>query len=258
MNNEGPKQAPIQSVVRAISILRCFSAARELGLSEISGMLGLHKSTTAGIVNTLRNEGILEKNPETGKLFLGAEILSLAANAKQGLREMSRPYIQKLLEQTGETVNVGVRDKLDIIYVEKMESTHSMRICTSVGQRRPLYCTAIGKAILAFMDRTEALDLIGRMEFRKNTDRTITDKTVLLSQLDCIRAEGVAYDCEEMEYGLICIAAPIFSRHGTATGAVSVSGPSVRMQPEVLERICGKLKETAHDISLKIAASSTL
>ena len=231
------KQPPIQSITRAISILRCFTEKQELGLTEISNMVGLHKSTAAGIINTLKDEALIVQNQETGKLRLGIELYCLAVIAKMELGELVMPFLDHLLMKTNETVNLAVRDGIHVVYIEKKESPHSMRICTSVGKRLPLYCTAIGKVILAFMDEAEREPILDKLIFSPFTDKTITNKKMLLDALANIKTKGVAYDFEELESGLICIAAPVFDKYNRPIAAVSVSGPSIRMKESVRQQI---------------------
>jgi IclR family KDG regulon transcriptional repressor len=250
---ESTVKPAIQSVSRAVSILRCFTDYQELGLSEISKMTGLHKSTTSGIIQTLKAENFLVQNEETGKYRLSIDLFCLAIKTKQELGEVCEPYLESLLQQTGETVNLAVRDKSSVIYIEKKESPHSMRICTSVGKRMPLYCTAIGKAILAFLSDDETERLLNSMHFEAQTKNTIADRDKLLHELKDIRKEGVAYDFEELEYGLVCVAAPIFNRHHIPIGAVSVSGPSMRMDKTIRDKVSKEVQETAGSICKEIS-----
>jgi IclR family KDG regulon transcriptional repressor len=256
MSDSVKHQPAIQSVSRAVSILKCFKGDAELGLAEISRMIGLHKSTTAGIVNTLKAEGFLEQNEKNGKLRLGLDLFALAVQARHGLSEICDPYLNTLLEFTGETVNLAVLDKTEVVYIAKKESSHSIRISTRVGTRLPLYCTAIGKSILAYMDRPKAEALISKLDMKPITLMTITDKNELLSAMDTILHEGVAYDFEEFEQGVICIAAPLYYRKGEPIGAISVSGPAMRMDEErrgiiartlggVTSQICNELSRLA-------------
>lgn len=250
------KQPPIQSITRAISILRCFTDRQELGLTEISTMVGLHKSTAAGIVNTLKDEALLVQNHENGKLRLGIEFFCLAVNAKIELGELVMPHLDHLLQETEETVNIAVRDGVHIVYIEKKESPHSMRICTSIGKRLPLYCTAIGKAILAFMDKTEKEHVLDELVFYPFTEKTITDKQTLITELDNVQKEGVSYDFEELESGLVCVAAPIFDKHRQPIAGVSVSGPSIRMENSVRQHIKQLILRESRAISERLVRTS--
>jgi len=251
--NTDLKKTGIQSVSRAILILRCFLDNKELGLTEISKMVGLHKSTTAGIVNTLKSERFLDQNADTGKYRLGIDLFCLAASAKLELSDICEPFLIFLLKEFGETVNLGILDEDQVVYIAKKESTHSMRISTYVGKRIPLHCTAIGKAILAHLPQNEAAACIDRLDMRPFTDKTITDKTVLWKALDEIRSQGIAYDCEELEHGLVCMAVPIFKKPGGVIGALSISGPSIRMDDALQEKIRKALQQISSDISTEIS-----
>ena len=145
-------KATIQSVDRAVAILKCFGQGDRLGITDISKRLGLHKSTVFGLVNTMASHRLLEKETDNDKYQLGIELFRLGANVQSGLRDVCLPRVRQLVEATGETVNLVVPDGTDVVYIEKRESPHSMRICTSIGQRMPMYCTAVGKVILAFME----------------------------------------------------------------------------------------------------------
>lgn len=211
-------------------------------------MIGLHKSTTAGIVNTLKEEGFLEQDSATGKLRLGLDLYSLAVQARHDLVEICEPYLNTLLQLTGETVNLAVIDKSEIVYIAKKESSHSIRISTSVGAHLPVYCTAIGKSILAFMERSRAESIINDIKFIPLTEKTITSKAGLLKAIEAVYKEGVAYDFEEYELGVICIASPLFYKQGEPIGAISVSGPALRLGEDARKNIAGILKDTTVDI----------
>ena len=245
----------IQSVSRAVAILRCFEHHRELGLTEISRMLGLHKSTTAGLVSTLRAEGFLEQNPRSGKLRLGLDLFSITVGARMELSKICEPHLNHLMDISGETVNLAVRADTQIMYILKRECERSMRISTRVGGRAPLYCTAIGKAIMSVMPRTEVLAILDRIELVPYTKNTITDIPALLEELDNSKSSGIAYDNEELELGLVCIAAPL-TYDADCVGAISVSGPSMRMDKQTKISLAAILLESAEKICAKLSRLS--
>jgi DNA-binding IclR family transcriptional regulator len=242
----------IQSVDRAIKILRCFDNYEELGITEISKMLNLHKSTTFGLVSTLHANGILEQNENTGKYKLGLELYRLGTKVNLSLRTIVLPYLERLVEMYEETANLVVMQGLSVVYLEKVESSHSMRISTSVGGRKPLYCTAVGKAILAHLPPDELNRKLDKMELVKFTDNTITCKDELKKALIEIKEKGYAKDNEEMEIGLCCIAAPILNQYGYPIGAISVSGPKSRMNSELDIKVGKVLVEFTMEISKKL------
>lgn len=242
----------IQSVDRAIEVLRCFLDNEKLGVTEVSKRLGLHKSTTFGLINTLHSNKFLEQDSESGKYYLGIEILRLSANVHLDIRDISLPFIKQLVETLGETVNLVVRDDECVIYIEKQESPHSMRICTNIGQRMPMYSTGVGKAMLAFMDPEEQDEILKKSKLIKLTQNTLVDKSLIKENLLQVRKNGYAVDDEELEYGLVCIAVPVLNLQGRPVAAISCSGPKQRMTKEKKRLAVEKLLDTASAISKKL------
>lgn len=249
---EKQKVKIIQSVSRAIGILRCFDNSEELGVTEIGKMLGLHKSTTFGLISTLEAYQLLEKNEDTGKYKLGIELFRLGTKVNSSLRNVATPYLEKLLDMYEETVNLVVRDGNFVTYLEKIESPHSMRICTKVGQRLPLYSTAVGKTILASLSDEEIEEILKTSEMKKYTENTICDNNKLLEYVKTVRKNGYAEDFEELEEGLTCVAAPIINHTGKAISAISISGPTSRMNKEFRQKIVKTLVEVTNEISKKL------
>lgn len=234
---EGEKRSGIiQSVERAISILKCFETQQELRITDISRRLGLHKSTAFGLVNTLEINGFLEQDENTGKYRLGRELFRLGAHVDVSLRTIVAPYLNNLVNSCQETVNLVVPSGGYILYVEKKESPHSMRICTQEGQLLPMYCTAAGKAMLAHMEEETVQRILDQTCFEYYTDHTVCSPEEIRKQLVQVRKQGYAIDREELEYGLVCIGAAIVDSAGQLTGAISVSGPASRMD----ERLCSQ------------------
>jgi len=242
----------IQSVDRAIQILECFDNNEELGVTEISKMVGLHKSTTFGLIFTLEAKKLLEKNEATGKYRLGTELFRIGTKVNSSLRKVASPYLKSLLKLYQETVNLVLLNDLSVIYLEKEEGTRSIYISTNVGGAMPIYCTAVGKAILAFLSEKERIDKVNRLKLKKFTENTISDKAELIKTLEIIRDRGYAQEVQEMEMGLCCVAAPIFNHLGNPFAAISVSGPVSRMSDQYREEIGGTLIQYTQEISAKI------
>ena len=250
--NTSKKNKPepsIQSIDRAINILHCFEKKPKLTLAEICGAVNLHKSTVYGILTTLKNNGFLQKDPETGIYSLGLGLFKLASNVNMDLRRISLPYLQELCNSTTETVNLVVPDGTCIIYVEKCESSLSMHVSTNIGTQLPMYCTAVGKAILAFMDTVQASAVLDQSQLVQKTEYTIISKDKLMDSFPEIRRRGYALDLEELEYGLVCIAAPIVNSIGQPIAAVSCSGPSRRINSETIPVLGERVMRCALRIS---------
>ncbi|MEA4847643.1 MAG: IclR family transcriptional regulator [Clostridiaceae bacterium] len=242
----------IQSVNRAIQIIRCFEDNEELGVTEIGRMIGLHKSTAFGLISTLEANKLLEKNDNTGKYKLGLELFRLGTKVNSTLRHIAIPYLEQLVRMYQETVNLVVIDDLYVIYLEKVESTRSMHISTMVGGRLPLYCTAVGKAMMANLPGGELENKLDRMEFIKYTDKTICDKGSIMESLERDRRNGYSEDNEELEIGLSCIAAPIYNHFNIPFAAISLSGPTFRMNKSFRKEIGLTLIKYTREISVKL------
>lgn len=254
---EASKIKVIQSVDRAIQIIRCFESNEELGVTEISKMVGLHKSTTFGLISTLEANKLLEKNDYTGKYRLGLELFRLGTKVNSTLRHICIPYLEQLVKMYQETVNLVALDDLSVIHLEKVESTRSMHISTLVGGRLPLYCTSVGKAIMSNLPIEELTSMLNRMEFTKYTDKTIYDIDTLMEVLEIAKSNGYAEESEELEIGLSCVAAPIFNHFNVPFAAISLSGPTFRMNQDFRKEISVTLKQYAQEISRKLGYSKS-
>lgn len=222
----------IQSVKRAVDILRCFENHELLGIGQIAEMTGLNKSTAFGIVSTLTAEGLLEQDSATSRYRLGLELFRLGNLVNTGTRRLVTPELEKLSQTLEETVNYVRPEGCDVVYLIKKESSHSMRICTKIGQRLPMYCTAVGKAILACLPKEEQNQVIGCFQFIPYTKNTVPDAEVLRLQLHEALRNGYAVEREEFEYGLVCVAVPVVDSRGYPVAAISCSGPKARMTEE--------------------------
>lgn len=239
------QNAPIQSVARALSVLECFAGHTELRLTEISSMIGLNKSTTYGLVRTLEAYDFLEQNQDTGKYRLGMTIFRLGNNIETPLRSLARISLGTLVQEFGETANLSVRSGDNNIYLEKLESPFSMRISTSTGQLFPLYLTAMGKCMLAYLPDDEVNDILSRAHYVQYTKNSLMSSEEVIRELKDIRIKGYAIDNEEREFGLICVAVPVFNKQNELIAALSVSGPAQRMPAEKVNEIQKKLKQEA-------------
>ncbi len=246
------KATNIQSISRAASILRLIAESGEARLTDISSSLGIHKNTVSGLLNTLRAENFVFQNPNTKMYSLGFEILRLSSKINIGLSSVCMPYLYKLRDETGETVNLASYDYDGILYIEKLESPHSVRICTNVGIKLPMTCTAIGKSILAFLDQPEFDRIVHDASYQPYTPNTLCSAEQIQKDIEKIRKTGVAYDMEELEVGLICISAPLFAKGGKPIAGISVSGPAFRMDEAARKTFSALLIDYAGKINKEL------
>lgn len=231
----------MQSADRALAILAAFSSGRsDVGVSELAAELGLHKSTVSRLLATLGARGFVRR--EGDRFVPGFELARLGGLAVRSLSlsRIAAEPLERLAEATGETVNLAVRERGFALNVHQVQTSHLVGVGDWTGRSAPLHCTANGKALLAFGDGPLPSDLGAR------TASTITDRDLLLEELEAIRVRGFALAREELEVGLNAVAAPVFDRHGACVAAVSVSGPSFRLEEQQLDEV-GRLCIVAAD-----------
>jgi DNA-binding IclR family transcriptional regulator len=242
----------IQSVDRALSILECFTLDhQERGVTEISRNLSLNKSTVYGLLATLERRNYVEKNPENGKYRLGLKLLDLGTIKRESLElvTVATPFLQDIVDRFQETVHLAIYDAGEVVYVDKKMSRNAlMHINSYVGKRNPVYCTGVGKCLLAYQP-TEEIERIIAKGFQPYTPNTITDPALLREELDQIRQEGYAFDKEEFERGLACVAIPVRNHRGQVVASVSLSAPTIRIGQDRLPGLVKPMKDAALSIS---------
>ncbi|MEC0237829.1 IclR family transcriptional regulator [Paenibacillus kribbensis] len=242
----------IQSIKRAVDIINCFDSIHvHLSLSEISEKLNLNISTVYGIINTLCAYSYIDKNPSNGKYKLGLEFLQKANLVSESLdlKEIGHPYLTQLTKTYHETSHLYVYQNQQIFCVDKVESPDSYFIISSrAGSKLPMHASASGKVFLANMMESEFKDVLQKYKFTKLTDHTITDKKVLLQNLQLIREQGFGVEDQEIEIGAYSIAVPVKDAKSEIVGTISMIGSLTRMK-ENEDRILTDLMEAAKSIS---------
>jgi IclR family acetate operon transcriptional repressor len=199
-------------------------------LSEVSRRTGLHPSTVFRILETLKQRGYVEYDENTGLYLMGVKAFELGNSylVERPLSEFASQAMRHLAGELNETVNLAVQDGSEIVYIKQEESSHTFRMFTKVGARAPLYCTAIGKVILAWQDADLIKSLLGDEPYPAFTSKTLTSFYSFMEEVRRVPVSNFAWDNEEREEGVRCMAAPIHSAEGMAVAAISVSGPTNR------------------------------
>lgn len=248
-----------QSLERGLAILSLFTPDRPaLGISELAGTLGLTRSTTHRYVATLARLGYLDQDAATRKYRLGSRVLDLGFSmlGSMELREIAGPYLRRLTDATGYTSNLAIRDDTDVILIDRVRGRpgryHHLEFTLHVGSRLPAYCSATGKALLAFLPRPDLEHLLDRVDLIQRGPNTLAGTGALLAELDQVRRTGIAVNDEELERALRSVAAPVRSRSGEVVAAVNVSIPwSPAPMSELVTRLEPILKATAGEISAR-------
>lgn len=245
------KSAPVGVVTKVLRILEALQASPTgLQLKDIAQITNINKSTAYRFLAHLESEGYLFRD-DAGAYIVGPKLARLASGVAYHatLRTASRPVMQRLWVVTTETVNLAVISGLDILYLDVLESSHSFRLVSQVGSRRPLHCTALGKAMFAFLNENERNSALVSLRLEKLGPRTITSIPRLKKELEKVRDQGFAVDDEEAGVGSRCVAAPIFDQSGNVAAGISVSGPITRIDRVKLLDIAKAVREGAQTIS---------
>jgi DNA-binding IclR family transcriptional regulator len=249
------KETNIQSITRAVELLLLFTRSRpRLGITEISQELGLPKGTVHGLVRTLSKVGFLRQDSESRKYHLGLKIYELGMILAGTLEINDRaatPALQ-LAKRTGLVSRVAIWDGNSAILTLNMDPRSQSLFIHQIGPGIPAYCSAVGKAILAYLGHEQLRAYLDRTPLMPYTSETITEKSKLLKELETTRLRGYSIDREETVLGFYCIGAPIFGRGGRVEASISVSGDSEHIlgkDGEKSEELAKELLKTAGEIS---------
>jgi IclR family transcriptional regulator, acetate operon repressor len=229
-----PRTGGVQSLSRAFGVLESLSElGGEAGLSELAAATGLAPGTIHRLVRALVDLGYLGQLPSR-RYTLGPKLVGLGETAARQFGRWAQPVLAELVAEIGETANLAVLDGDQAVYVAQVPSPHSMRMFTEIGRRVPLHCTGVGKALLSALPPAESSAIVERTGLPAVTAMTIVDASALQVELDISHHRGYVLDEGEQELGVRCVAAPVV---GPGHAAVSVSGPTSRMDDATVSRI---------------------
>ena len=252
VENEEKAKNPIQVAERIFQAVEELSLCEPAGLVELSNRLELHKSTVHRILSSLQMMGYVRQEEDTGKYRLSLKWMEISnrITEKRDIVSIARPYLRKLSEISGETVHLVEVEGNEAIYIDKVESgSNSIRMVSRVGSRIPLYCSGVGKAMLAERSDEEIEEIWNSSDIRAMTPKTILSLDEFLETIREIRKFGYALDNEENEMGVRCIAASILDHEGKARNAFSISAPVGRMTDEKLKMLAEYVLESKRNIS---------
>ena len=246
----------VQSVDRALDILEAFNyQEEELGVTELSQKLGLHKNNVFRLLATLEVRGYIEQDKKTGNYRLGIKTFEVANIFLHhlGLRRQARPILEELVNRCDETAYLAILDGFEVVYVLMHETSQTVRIVPRLGHRLPAYCTASGKVQLAYESRDHLGQIFEGRVLKKHTDNTIDNFDKLLTHLREAARVGFAIDDEELEQGVRCVAAPVRDYSHRVVAGVGLSGPVSRFSMERIEKeLVPLVKEAATKISQRL------
>ncbi len=244
----------VQALERGLKLLSLIAEADGLSLTSLAQRAGVAPSTAHRILATLKAGGFVQYDEAHGGYLIGVQAFRIGSAflRNRKLADAGRPTMLRLTEESGETANMGIEDDGYVVFVSQTESHQAVRAFHRPGSRSPLHASSIGKAILAALSDKAATARLLRSGMPKFTGRTIVDPQALLAELVRIRRRGWAIDDEERAEGLRCVGAAIYNEHAEVVGAISISGPTVRMTDERLGELGPLVKRAAAEITGRI------
>ena len=252
------KSAPIGVVTKVLRILETLHACPAgMQLKDVALETALNKTTTYRVLAHLEQEGYVFRDL-AGAYAIGVRLARLGwgASYQATLRKISRPMLEELAYITGETVSLAVLEGRKVLYLDVVESAHTFRQVSQIGMRHPLYCTALGKAMLAYYPKEKQEYLISGIHFERFTAHTIMRAPNLRRELSLTRRRGYSLDDEEVYLGSRCIGAPIFDESGAVVAALSVSGPTTRVTREKVSAFADAVRHAAAEVARNLAIHS--
>jgi len=243
-----------RAVVRAVSVLKALGrSASAYGVTELGIATGLSKATVFRLLGALENEGMVARDGHNGSYRLGPEMISLGTSALSTthLREIAHFELVRLTEESGETSTLEVLSGNDVLVIDEVQGRFLFSATPEIGRRWPIHATSTGKVLLAFAQTTRSLPRLAR-----HGPRTITTHAELDRELERVRQHGYAFAVDELETGLVAMAAPIKNHLGHVVAAVSLNGPSSRLTPKRRRQLQAKLCAAAKRVSRRLGATT--
>lgn len=255
MAGEKETKNPVQSAERIFQVMEMLAENGEMGLMEISAALNLHKSTVHRLLMSLVYMGYAKQDEVSQKYMLSYKIVNMAGKIieRMDILQVARPYLERLSDLSGETVHLVQREGNQILYIYKIEAkVGTIRMVSHVGMIHPMYCSGVGKAIMATLPEREVKQIWNESVIEKKTDKTVTDYEEMLKILEEVKVNGYALDDEENEKGVRCIAACLHGYQNEVKYAFSISGPTSRMTRERVKELAVDVKKVQEELSREL------
>ncbi|WP_186148947.1 DNA-binding transcriptional regulator KdgR [Burkholderia gladioli] len=254
-NDEGGEKTESASAAgKVFAVLEALGAHGPIGISELSNRLYMSKTTVHRFLQTLKTLGFVAQEDETERYRLTIRLFELGSQALESVDLVREADVEmrRIGRLTREALHLGAFDEDHIIYIHKIDADYGLRMHSRIGRTNPLYSTAIGKVLLAWMAPEEAREALSRIEFRKSTQKTLASAEAVWSILPHVREQGYGEDNEEQEDGLVCLAVPVFDRFGRVIAGLSISFPTMRCGADTKAHYVALLKQAGQVISSKL------
>ncbi len=251
ISGEG-SSSQVQSLSRALGLLEHLAAAEPgISLTDLSRRARLAPSTTHRLLATLEQHGFAELDPERGLWFVGVRtfVVGNAFLAHRDFVATARPFMRRLMEESGESVNLGILDEGEVVFLSQVECREMMRMFVRLGGRVPVHASGVGKALLAALPESRVEAILEQRGLQRFTDNTIDARAILREDLARVRERGYSYDDEEHAVGLRCVASTLHDELGEPISAISLSGPRARITDKRVDILGRLVRDTADHIT---------
>jgi IclR family transcriptional regulator, acetate operon repressor len=244
--------AQVQSLTRGLSILECLAKAEGgLTLTDVGQRVQLPPSTVHRLLATLEKMGYVYQAGELGRWYVGLQAFAVGSSflASRDFIAQSHPYMRRLMDQSGETVNLAILDGTEAVFVDQVQCREMMRTIVKLGSRAPLHASGVGKAMFASLPDDQIDAILKVRGLPRITGNTITTPETMWSSIRVIRQRGWSFDDEEHAQGTRCVASPIYDEHAETLGAISLAGPSSRLPDERIKQLGPLVAHIAEELT---------
>ncbi len=251
----GPVTGQVQSLTRGLSILECLAKAEGgLTLTDVGQRVQLPPSTVHRLLATLEKMGYVYQAGELGRWYVGLQAFAVGSSflSSRDFVAQSHPYMRRLMDQSGETVNLAILDGTEAVFVDQVQCREMMRTIVKLGSRAPLHASGVGKAIFASLPDDQIDAILKVRGLPRITGNTITTPETMWASVRVIRQRGWSFDDEEHAIGTRCVAAPIYDEHAETLGALSLAGPSSRLPDERIKQLGPLVAHTAEELTHRL------
>lgn len=251
----GAATVQVQSLTRGLSLLEALARAEGgLTLTDVAQRVQLAPSTTHRLLATLEKMGYVYQAGDLGRWYVGLQAFTVGASflANRDFVAQSHPYMRRLMEQSGETTNLGILDGTEAVFIDQVQCRETMRTIVKLGSRAPLHASGVGKAIFAAMPDDEIDAILKVKGLPRITANTITSPETMWAAIRVIRQRGWSFDDEEHAIATRCVAAPVYNEHAEVLGAISVAGPVTRLPDERIKQLGPLVSHVAEDLTHRL------
>jgi len=251
----GAVTGQVQSLTRGLSLLEALARAEGgLTLTDVAQRVQLAPSTAHRLLSTLEKMGYVYQAGDLGRWYVGLQAFTVGTSflANRDFVAQSHPYMRRLMEQSGETANLGILEGTDAVFIDQVQCREMMRTIVKLGSRVPLHASGVGKAIFAAMPDDEIEAILKVKGLPRITGNTITSPETMWAAIRVIRQRGWSFDDEEHALSTRCVAAPIYNEHAEVLGAISLAGPSSRLPDERIKQLGALVAHTAEDLTHRL------